>query len=142
MNLHPLLVHFPIALFSLAFVFEIIEIFKKESFKNSSFLVLIFAILCAILAVQTGNIDAQNLSLNGKAKEILEWHQSSANFSLFLLALVFMVKFYIVLKRGKSARILVLVLFALYLLGLIFIYRTAYLGTKLVFEYGLGTKLN
>jgi uncharacterized membrane protein len=142
MNLHPLIVHFPIALFSLAFVFEIIEIFKKESFKNSSFLVLIFAILCAILAVQTGNIDAQNLSLDNKAKEILEQHQSSANFSLFMLALVFMIKFYVTLKRREPARTLTLVLFALYLLGLIFIYRTAYLGTKLVFEYSIGTKLN
>lgn len=142
MSLHPLLVHFPIALFSLAFVFEIIEIFEKEKFKNSSFLVLIFAILCAILAVQTGNIDAQNLNLDVKAKRILDQHQSSANFSLFLLALVFMMKFYIVLKQGRSARTFVVILLALYFFGLIFIYRTAYLGTKLVFEYGVGTKLN
>ncbi len=142
MNLHPLLVHFPIALFTLAFALEIIELFKKESFKNSSFLILTFAILCAILAVQTGNIEAQTLNLSGKAKEILYQHQSSANFSLFLLALVFMLKLYIVLNRGRTKRSMVLILFALYLLGLLFIYRTALLGTKLVFEYGIGTKLN
>ncbi len=142
MNLHPLLVHFPIALFTLAFALEIIELFKRESFKNSSFLILIFAILSAILAVQTGNIEAQTLNLDDKAGGILDQHRSSANFSLLLLALVFMLKLYIVLKRGGATRMLVLILFSLYLLGLLFIYRTALLGTKLVFEYGIETKLN
>lgn len=142
MNFHPLFVHFPIALFSFAFMLEIIELFKGDSFKNSSLLILAFAILGAVFAVQSGNIEAQTLSLNGKAKEILEQHQSSANFFLILLALIFMLKLYIALNQGKTTRTVISALFVLYFLGLLFIYRTAYFGTKLVFDYGVGTKLN
>lgn len=142
MELHPLFVHFPVALFSLAFIFELIERFKENYFKNSSLLFLLFSVLFSLFAVQTGNLDAQALSLTGEVKVILERHQSSANFSLFLFSLIFMLKLYMFLKRKKTSKLMLLALFALYFLGLFFIYRTVYLGMKLVFEHGAGVKLN
>lgn len=142
MNLHPIFVHFPIALFSIAFIFEIIERLRKDYFGNSSLLFLSLTILFSLLAVQTGNIESQTLNLTGYAKGLLVNHQSNANFFVFLSGFIFMFKIYIFLKRIKPSAVLFLILLILYLFGLLFIYRTAYFGMRLVFEQGAGVKLN
>ncbi len=142
MKLHPIFVHFPVVFFSLAFIFEIIAMFKKNYFANSSLLFLFLALLFSLISVQTGNIEAQALNLTGDAENIFKDHQSSANFFVFLLGFIFMFKVYIFLKRKNTSVLIFLILLVLYVFGLLFVYRTTYLGMKLVFEHGVGVKLN
>ncbi len=142
MNLHPMFVHFPIGLFTIAFIFEIIEFTLKDKFRNSAFFLLCFSFLFSIVAVQTGNIDAQNLNLSNEAERILILHRDSANLFLITSAVIFMFKLYIFLKFKSSSPRLLFILLGLYLIGLLFVFRTAYFGMKLVFEHGVGVKLN
>lgn len=142
MNLHPIFVHFPIGLFTIAFIFEVIEFASKDKFKNSAFLLLFFSLLFSIVAVQTGNIDAQSLSFSSDVEKILISHRDSANLFLVTSAVIFMFKLYIFLKFKGSYPRLLSILLGLYLIGLLFVFRTAYFGMKLVFEYGVGVKVN
>ena len=142
MKLHPIFVHFQIGLFTIAFIFEIIEFTSKGKFKNFAFLLLFFSLLFSIVAVQTGNVEAQNLSFSKEAEEILISHQDSANLFLVISAVIFMFKLYIFLKFKSSSSRLLSILLGLYLIGLLLVFRTAYFGMKLVFEYGVGLKVN
>ncbi|MFN3134782.1 MAG: DUF2231 domain-containing protein [Candidatus Kryptonium sp.] len=142
MKLHPIFVHFPIGLFTIAFILEIIEFATKDRFKNSAFLLLFFSFLFSIVAVQTGNVDAQNLIFSKEAEEIFILHRDSANLFLVTSAAIFMFKLYILLKFKSPSPRLLLILLGLYLVGLLFVFRAAYFGMKLVFEHGVGLKLN
>lgn len=142
MNLHPMFVHFPIGLFTIAFVFEIIEFASKGKLKNSAFFLLSLSLLLSIVAVQTGNIDARSLNLSTEVEKILTFHQDSANLFLVTSAVIFMFKLYIFLKIKNISPRLLSILLGLYLIGLLFVFRTAYFGMRLVFEHGVGLKLN
>ncbi|MEN3038549.1 MAG: DUF2231 domain-containing protein [Candidatus Kryptonium sp.] len=142
MVLHPIFVHFPIGLFTTAFIFEIIEFIARDKFKNLSLFVLSLSVLFSIIAAQTGNIEARELPLSGDLRKTLILHQENANLFLFVSALIFMLKLYISLRFKNLSFLVFILLIALYLVGLLFVSRTAYYGTKLVFEYGVGIKQN
>ena len=58
LELHPLVIHFPIALFSSAFLFDCIAIvFKKNELFMTSWWVMLFALLSSLFAIITGLID-------------------------------------------------------------------------------------
>jgi uncharacterized membrane protein len=140
MNLHPMLVHFPVAVSVIAFIFEVLDFLTKGKFKNTTLLFISIVVLSSIFAVQSGNIESQRLKLSGEEFKVLAEHQESATYSLFVFGIVFMLKLYVFLKIRKVPSFLVFVLFFLYLVGLFFIFKTAYLGAELVFKFGVASK--
>ena len=58
LELHPLVIHFPIALFSSAVLFDCIAIvFKKNELLMTSWWVMLLALLSSVFAIITGLID-------------------------------------------------------------------------------------
>ena len=58
LELHPLVIHFPIALFSSAVLFDFIAIvFKKNELFMTSWWVMLLALLSSLFAIITGLID-------------------------------------------------------------------------------------
>ena len=58
LDLHPLVIHFPIALFSSAILFDLISIiYKKNELLITSWWVMFLAIICSLLAMITGFVD-------------------------------------------------------------------------------------
>ncbi len=142
MLLHPIFVHFPISLVLLSLVFEFLEFFYKDKFKNASFLFSALALLFAIISVQTGNIDAQSLNLKQGAEIVLSNHQSNANFSLLALSIISLFKLHNILRKKEVNLRVFIILLSFYVVALFFIFRTAYFGVKLVYDFGVGIKLN
>lgn len=140
MPLHPVFVHFPVGLFIIAFVFEIVNFFSKGKFRNLPFALLSISLLFSIISVQTGNTEASNLNLTQEYAKVLSLHQESATLFLFISVAIFMLKLYIFFKFKNSSFPIFLILLLLYLFGSALIYRTVYFGMKLVFEYGIGLK--
>jgi len=140
MNLHPMLVHFPIAISVIAFIFEVLDFLTKGKFKNTTLLFISIVVLSSIFAVQSGNIESQRLRLSDEGFKVLTEHQESATYSLFVFGIVFMLKLYVFLRSQKTSSFLVFVLFFLYLVGLFFIFKTAYSGAELVFKFGVVLK--
>ncbi len=145
-QLHPQIVHFPIALFFVYVLLEIIgAVSKKEFFSRAAHLILFLGVLGAFAAVLTGNSAedaARELSKEGASIpfKAIEEHSDYANFIIWFFAGLLVLRTYFVLKKKFTGAIKYL--FAvLAIAGAFFVYRTGYLGGRLVYKYGVGTDL-
>ena len=58
LDLHPLVIHFPIALFSSAILFDFVSIlFNKTELLNTSWWIMLLALISSFFAIITGLID-------------------------------------------------------------------------------------
>ncbi len=144
-ELHPILIHFPIAFFVLYFLFESAGILlEKEYLIKSALIILTLGVIGSIEAVLTGNkaaelLQSQNL-LTGEIKELTETHETWATITLWFYFFVLGFRSYLAAKKkfvGKIRYIFIV----LSVIGVFFIYKTGEYGGKLVFDHGAGTKI-
>ena len=139
-HLHAMVVHFPIALLLVGFLFEAINFFyKKEFFRQSAFFLLILGMLGTVVSYLVGNAAGEGIE-EGSLKKAMELHEQAATISLWLTivtALVYAGIYF--LKYNKSwLRVIAVLLFT----GVIAsIARTGYLGGQLVYKHGAGVEL-
>jgi len=135
-NIHPLFVHFPIALFTSSLAFYLLgSVFKTESLLGAGKWCLYFGTLAAGLTVWTGLQAAETVSHAGAVHDIMEIHETLGitvlSLALILSGWVFFSKAHLPLK----ARIPFLI--GMILLVLILI-QGADLGGRMVFLHGVG----
>jgi len=145
-ELHPFIVHFPIALLSLYIVLEIITYFiKNETLNNITTWILLFGIITSVNAVLTGN-QAEHLassfldSTMTLVEESIEEHEQFATYTLWYFLVLLVVRYFIIQKK-KMNKIFKGVLIILALCGGILIFMTGISGGKLVYQFGIGTEL-
>jgi uncharacterized membrane protein len=145
-GLHPLTVHFPIALL---IVYSVLEIFgvvtKKEFLVKAAYMILILGIIGAVAAVLTGN-QAEEVAEIWEDKGALipfgaiTSHENYATFTLwYYIFVVFLRTFFVV--RKKFTLKIQYVFIGLSIIGILLLYKTAKEGGRLVFEHGIGTEL-
>jgi uncharacterized membrane protein len=132
-HLHPMLVHFPIALFLTALALEVLSlIFKHEGLHKSALHCFIGASIVAPLAFWAGHLEEERLGLH---HPVLEWHERLAAITMYGSLLFLGVLFYLTKIRSRYFRVI-------FLIGLIFfsgaVSLTAYNGGRLVYEYAIG----
>lgn len=155
-DLHPKLVHFPIAFLAGYFLFEFAGvIFKKKVISQIAFSMLILGVFGSIAALITGGQaeeTAEELlktsSVNYEAiKEAIGDHEfwGSLTTWYFTILLVLRTLFWIYMeRRGKFPQYLNLFKYTFVILGIagsFFIYETGEHGGKLVYKHGVGTEL-
>ncbi len=145
-NLHPQVVHFPIAFFLVYALLEIIGIiFRKEYFSKTAHLFLFFGVIGAVAAVLSGNsaVDAAK-QLGSKGVNIaagaIEDHEELANITMWYFTGLLVLRTFIALRKKFSGKMKILFIF-LALLGSFLVYRTGQLGGRLVYKHGIGTDL-
>lgn len=151
-ELHPRIVHFPIAFFILYFFFELFGvILKKDFLLKAAFLILIVGVLTALIAVLTGNqaqTAAKLLFKNGNdLNDLIEVHEEYATITVWFFSAVLIFRTYLVVKKkfwesitavnGKLKYLFIV----LGLIGCYLIYMTGIHGGDLVFKHGIGTQL-
>ena len=145
-QLHPKIVHYPIALFVTYSLLEIIGVlFKKDFFSKAAYLILFLGILGAIAAVLTGNSAVDAAQHLNKIKaiipvEAINEHMDYANFTLWYFAGLLVLRTFVVLKKNFSGGIKYM-LAVLSIIGVFLVYKTGELGGKLVYKYGAGTEV-
>ena len=132
---HPMLVHFPIALFITACGLQILGLtIKKDSLTQTAFIVYIVATLMTPIAVVTGWLEANEHHLHHR---VLDLHRFFAFMtmggSLISIPILFVIR-----KKIRSQFDVVFLLIFLFIVILIAL--TAYNGGRLVFDYGVGMK--
>ena len=148
-GLHPLIVHFPIALLFVAPLFVALGLvvgpLKGRPFLVSALILMALGTGSIFLAVETGEAASEIVSSNPTVKAVLRQHQNLAETTevLFtLLTVVLAVLLYVprLLRRELGLRLIVAllaVLLLLYMTGALFLVKTAHQGARLVHEFGV-----
>jgi len=141
-HIHPMIVHFPIALLIIGFLAEFISVvFKKEFFGKAGFYLLILGTLGVVAAYISGNIAGDGLTEAGALKDAIEKHEDAAAVTLWLMVAVSVVRVgFVLLKKYEGAfKWISLILF---FIGVLSIARTGYYGGELVFKHAAGVQFN
>jgi uncharacterized membrane protein len=141
-HLHPMIVHFPIALLIVGFLSDLIgAFFKKEFFSKAGFYLLILGTAGVIAAYLSGNIAGDGVSEAGTLKQALENHEEAAELSLWLMVIASVVRIGIVVFK-KYTGMFKWAAIILFFAGILSIARTGYYGGELVFKHAAGVQLN
>jgi uncharacterized membrane protein len=133
-HLHPMLVHFPIALIVLGFIADFASlIFKKEvCLSKMGIYLLIVGTLSAIIALLSGILFTSEMA--GSAGEIKETHELFAWITLSLVILTSVLRTYLLVKKKENSN-LKWIAFVLYGLATISVSVTGFFGGTLVYNY-------
>ena len=141
-HLHPMIVHFPIALLFVGFLFDAIGIFsKKEFFMRAGFYLLLLGAVGVVSAYLSGNYAGEGVSETGALKQALETHEDAATISLWLIVSAAVIRIVMVLLK-KYTGIFKWVAFFIFFLGIISIARTGSYGGELVYKHAAGVSLD
>jgi uncharacterized membrane protein len=136
-HFHPMLVHFPIALITMGFLFDLIAmICKKEPcLSKTGYWLEIIGMAGAIFAFGTGYFLTS--PMEGEAGLVRDRHELFATFTLVTIILATL--FRIVIKyQGKEQTVLKYVSLGLFFFAFLFVSITGYLGGSLVIDYMIG----
>lgn len=141
-ELHPLIVHFPIASLILYSLFEITGILiKREFVLKMAYVLLVIGIVTAVGAVLTGNQAAEAAVIyNAEWDNVIDKHEDYATITLWYFFAILVFRTYLTVKK-KFSGIYKYVFIPLVVLGIFLIYETGVYGSKLVYEHGIGTKI-
>ncbi len=137
-NIHPLVVHFPIAFLMGAALFYFLSwIFRNQTFATAAFLLLILGALTAGAAVGTGLYAEDGVMISFSVREhLLDTHEKFM-LSTFGLSIILIIWAVIARPFPKRKRFLFLFLL-LALLGIMAI--GADYGARMVYDYNAGGK--
>ncbi len=133
-HLHPMLVHFPIALLTFGFMAEVISLyFKKEPcLSKVGFYLLIATALTAPVAWLAGFFFTGEMS--GAAGSVKEMHELFALITVLLVFVNLIFRIYMKISN-KEATKLKWIYFAIYFVSFITVSITGYFGGTLVYNY-------
>ena len=133
-HLHPMLVHFPIALVLFGFLFELASIiFKKETWlSKAGFYLLVIGTLAAVATWLSGFIFTSDMS--GAAGKIKETHELFATVTIGLLLITSAFRIILMIREIQSAG-LKWIGTALYALAALCVTFTGFYGGTLVYSY-------
>jgi uncharacterized membrane protein len=133
LNYHPLFVHFPIVLWLLALLFELLAVWRgSDDMQRTASRMLYLGTLAAIVTVMTGLV-AQKSVPPGDAQRVVGIHEALMLVSTSLaLALCI---FAWVMRKSFTAQLRKMMLLGLVVLGILLIFG-ADRGAQLVYGYG------
>jgi len=135
--IHPMIVHFPIALIIVGFLADAIGMLSKKEnhFLKLGFYLMISGTLGAIAAILAGELFTNDLI--GKAGEVQEQHELFAKITTSIMIIASAIRIYAVVKKKESATLKYIV-FILFAIAAITVSFTGFLGGHLVFNYMIG----
>ncbi len=137
-NLHPITVHFTIALFLSAIAFEVIGwVGKLPSLKSAGKWNLLAATAAAVASVVTGFVAADSAPHNEEIHQVIRVHQTIGLIVLGLVLALFLWR-YIGGRKGTPRGLTLYLIVGL--IAAVLMTVGGYYGGELVYTYGMGVK--
>ena len=137
-NLHPMIIHFPIALIFVVAICDLIGIMSgKRSLIQTANIISVFAALGAIAAVTTGLLAEDSAWLSETAHEIMETHEM---FGFIFLGLIIVTAIFRLAIGDKIYDRFKWIGLILALVGSSIVSYGGYLGGEMVYTHGAGVK--
>jgi len=133
-HVHPMLVHFPIALISTGFLLELIYLFRKKEvcLTKAGYYLLILGALATVVTWLSGSF--LTAEMEGGAGQVRETHELLATITVVLLIIAAAIRIYVVVKK-KDDKKLKNIAFVVYALATISVMITGFFGGTLVYNY-------
>lgn len=136
--LHPILVHFPIALLSTAILFEALgALLGRDFFRPATTWLLGLGVLGGILATVAGFWNEEAAEAAGVPETAIERHENLALLTLAVFAVLLGMRW---LRGRRWIPERPAVFFSIALVGLALLGATGYFGGDLVYRYGAGVE--
>ena len=133
--IHPMVVHFPIALLLASTLFDALAFrWRSQQFRDTSLSLLVLGILAAGVAVLTGHFSEEAVERSGIPKQAIEIHEELGGFVfwIFLGLLGLRLASFLGWMREQPTLVLIIGLSG----GLLLI--ASYFGGDLVYRFGAG----
>jgi uncharacterized membrane protein len=137
--LHPMLVHFPIALLFASVLFDVVSrVFDRDSLREGALWLLGGGLLSGVAGAIAGGMAEHAAEQAGIAESLIETHETLAYITLAIMALLFLSR--LLLHNRFTMRA-----FAAYLVvamvGLVGVSATGHTGGTLVYHHGAGVQI-
>ena len=141
-NIHPLIIHFPIALLLVALVVDLSAlIFRKADWlKKSAVGLYVLGALGTFAAYLTGKQAADVVSFPSASYPVISRHADLALYTTIFFGLYALVRLFLFWRKRDSGQVVALLLFLIAAAGYGLVQQTAEKGGMLVFRYGVGTQ--
>ncbi len=137
-HIHPMIVHFPIALLILGFLSEVVGLISgKKFFSDAAFLLLITGALGAVASVLSGLYAAGGLDEAGTLKQAVETHEGAAELAMWLAVIAAAFRAVLVIAKKHTGLLRYAAVF-LFLVAVLAVARAGYYGGELVFKHAAG----
>ncbi len=135
---HPIIVHFAIALLSIAVITDLIYLItKKENFQDISTYLLVLGTLSAVGAVLTGHQAEETVMKNPQIENLINTHESSGEITMWIFIVLTASRFFY-MKFKLFEKVTKWPYYVLGIIALLFLLRTGILGGEMVYIHGVG----
>ena len=134
-HLHPMIVHFPIALITVGFLADVIYLFysSEKCLSKTGFYLMVIGTLAAAAAWLTGQLFTSEPQ-QGAILTVFTKHETAALITLIIMIIGSTFRIWLVLKK-KDETNLKWVVFGLYLIGFASVTYTGFMGGTMVYNY-------
>lgn len=136
--IHPIVVHFPIALLCASVAFDALASrWPTAGLREASLYSLLAGVMSAALAVATGGMEEDLAKRAGAPESVLDLHESLGTVTLVVFVVLLGSRLAMQWGWLKEIRSLTL---GLGVIGIVILALTGYWGGELVYTYGIGVK--
>jgi uncharacterized membrane protein len=140
-NIHPMLIHFPIVLWLVAVLADLVSLFLAKSWlKNMTITLYMLGALGAFAAYLSGSEAIDMVSVPMQAELTASNHSDWGHYTFYFFTAYAIVRLFLFWKQWDKKKWLAIMLFILGAVGIGMVAQTADLGGKLVYKYGVGIK--
>ena len=137
-HLHPMIVHFPVALITVGFIAEVVSLFFKSEkcLSKTGFYLMVLGTLAAIAAWSTGQLFTNEPS-QGEIVRVFEKHETGALITMILMIIGSAFRIWLVMQKKEETQ-LKWIAFGFYLLGFAAVTFTGFIGGTMVYNFMIG----
>lgn len=137
-HLHPIIVHFPIALITVGFIAEVVSLFlrSEKCLSKTGFYLMVLGSLAAIAAWATGQLFTEEPT-QGEILKVFEKHETGALITMVLIVTGTLFRIWLMVKKREETS-LKWIPFAFYLLAFAAVTFTGYMGGTMVYNFMIG----
>jgi uncharacterized membrane protein len=134
-HLHPMIVHFPVALITVGFVAEVVSLFFKSEkcLSKTGFYLMVLGALAAIAAWSTGQLFTIEPT-QGQIVSVFQKHETGALMTMILMIIGSIFRIWLVVNKKEETH-LKWIAFGFYLLGFAAVTYTGFMGGSMVYNY-------